>query len=581
MRWQYLFAKTTLGVLALLPFAWLGTYAYGHRDLSMSELVAGNGGTVSLLLIGAGAAMWTGRRRVLRSLDQKFFRTRINLARELPRLTADICDTRDTGSLAQLLEARLGDALQAEHATVLLRASTGEVFAPARHGTVSLEVDSGLSELVAAGATPVPVGREEPGSCFPWLLASEQRWVEETRTAVIMPLVGSTDRPTAAIAVGRKRSGGQFAKEELSFLATAASAAALALEVHHSAEPDRLEPATECPACGRVGPPASPRCACGRSVGPAALPAVVAGKFRVDTVLGSGGMGVVYRGYDLTLGRAVALKTLPRFSGRAVAQLTHEAQVMASVVHPNLATIFGVERWRETPILIVEYLEGGTLASRLRPDGLPVNAVLRLGVSLSAALAQLHQRHVLHRDIKPSNIGLSSAGVPKLLDFGIAGLLLEPGGTGPPAGDGAADARTTMRSPSDGRRLAGTPSYLSPEAANGADTHHDFDLWSLALVLYVAIAGSHPFEASTVSAVLERVRRADVPDVRQFRPDCPASVARAFRMMLSGDRLERPRTALALGEVLGGLIPVGESHGERSEGLPIGETDWTVNTTRN
>jgi serine/threonine protein kinase len=188
----------------------------------------------------------------------------------------------------------------------------------------------------------------------------------------------------------------------------------------------------------------------------ASLPRRLAGKFEVIRRLGAGGMGVVYLARDTALGRDVALKTLPAPRDGSVARLRDEARAMAALNQGSLATIYGLEVWRRTPVLVVEYLSGGTLADRLAHDSLPQAEVLTLGIRLAEALTYMHERGLQHRDVKPSNIGLTADGMTKLLDFGLS-----------------ADAGT----------LAGTPAYLPPEALDGAPPDTAVDLWGLSAVL--------------------------------------------------------------------------------------------------
>ena len=226
---------------------------------------------------------------------------------------------------------------------------------------------------------------------------------------------------------------------------------------------------------------------------------------------------------------------------------------MASVTHPNLATIYAIERWRDTPILVVEFLEGGTLGARLARGPLPVDHVLHIGLLLAPALEQLHQAGVLHRDIKPTNIAFTGSDVPKLLDFGLASFMADT--PVPNDIDAFADSvRQTCTFVIPGGTLAGTPLYVSPEALGGAEPDPGFDLWALALVMYEAIAGRHPFAASTVPGVLANVRRARIPDIRHFRPDCPAGVAEGLSRWLSADAARRPDTATRLREAIAAAV---------------------------
>jgi serine/threonine protein kinase len=243
--------------------------------------------------------------------------------------------------------------------------------------------------------------------------------------------------------------------------------------------------AIECGQCGTVGIEKS--CACRVAPRPALLPVVLAGKIDVVRRLGHGGMGVVYLGRDRRLHRDVALKTLPRAAGVSVDVMLQEAAAMARVEHQNLASIYDMEMWHGTPVLVVEYLSGGTLHDRLGASGplTPIRA-FDIGVELARGLDALHEQNVLHRDIKPSNVGFSRAGVPKLLDFGIAKLIDRV---------------------DDGSRvdLAGTPLYLSPELWGGAQPHKADDLWALSLVVLQAMTGVHPFAGRTLAEVRRRM----------------------------------------------------------------------------
>ena len=160
----------------------------------------------------------------------------------------------------------------------------------------------------------------------------------------------------------------------------------------------------------------------------AALPLFVQGKFRLERLVGAGGMGVVYLAVDMVLDRHVAIKTLPSLRSESVERLHREARTMARVLHPNLALIYGTEQWRGTPMLIVEYLEGGTLRDWIRRGPVPYAEVVDLGIVLADALDSVHASGVLHRDVKPSNIGYTSDRRPKLLDFGLALLDRAPDG---------------------------------------------------------------------------------------------------------------------------------------------------------
>jgi serine/threonine protein kinase len=223
---------------------------------------------------------------------------------------------------------------------------------------------------------------------------------------------------------------------------------------------------------------------------------------------------------------------------------------MAALSHPNLATIFAADVWRGTPLLVVEYLHGGTLQNRLRHGPLDPGHVLEVGAALAAALEHMHGRAILHRDIKPSNIGFDATGTPKLLDFGLAKILV---GAGAPRDAAPTDATTSTNGhpgTASADLLIGTPAYFSPELAALEPADYSSDLWALSLSLYEAISGTNPMAGASPLQTLERIATVSVPALDTVRPDVPAAVATGFRRVLSRNRAERPQSASELRDEL-------------------------------
>jgi serine/threonine-protein kinase len=159
---------------------------------------------------------------------------------------------------------------------------------------------------------------------------------------------------------------------------------------------------------------------------------------------------------------------------------------MARVEHPNLAMVYDVATWRGTPVLVVEYLSGGTLASRLLDGPMSPAAAVAAGAMLADALAALHDAGILHRDIKPSNVGFTASGTPKLLDFGIASLVSR--------GRAMNDEGHVAAVEGDSTGFAGTPLYASPDALAGGKPDTHLDMWSLSLVVLQALTGCYPLQ---------------------------------------------------------------------------------------
>lgn len=170
------------------------------------------------------------------------------------------------------------------------------------------------------------------------------------------------------------------------------------------------EPARDCPACGRVWSGSLIFCSCGDLLEESDVPKLLAGKYDVVSRLGRGGMGVVYRAEDIDLNRSVAIKTLPATDSRQFPRLRREAQAMAQVSSAGLAGIYGLETWHNRPFLVVELLERGTLADRLKQGPLPLDQALAVITAVTRALTTLHDSGLLHRDVKPSNIGFGGSG---------------------------------------------------------------------------------------------------------------------------------------------------------------------------
>jgi hypothetical protein len=340
---------------------------------------------------------------------------------------------------------------------------------------------SALRAIVAADAGPIELRRD--GEPFLLLPGDDRDWLVE-RNVDLIAAIHSHDDVLRSVIVAGFRPQRALSRADLWFISMLITAAAAAWDGHaraRSTRDARDDAAFECVACGRVL--AGRVSCCGREPALAALPAVLNGKFSVSERLGAGGMGVVYLAEDVALGRRVALKTLPSPRPGRIGRLRREARTMAALNHPALATIYGVEIWRGTPVLVVEHFPLGTLKDRLRSEGMPVAELLSLGITLTDALAYMHDRHVLHRDIKPSNIGFTSDGVAKIFDLGLSFDVV----------------------------ACGTPGYLSPEALAGHPPDAAMDLWGLATALREA-CGTRIASAEALQAFFARALAVEPED---------------------------------------------------------------------
>ncbi len=263
------------------------------------------------------------------------------------------------------------------------------------------------------------------------------------------------------------------------------------------------------------------------------------GQYDVRSLAGAGGMGQVYRARDTRLGRDVALKVLPpewTTDPDRLARLEREARLLASLNHPNIATIHGLEDTAAIRVVVLEYIEGDTLADRIGDGPLPLAEALSIARQVKDALEAAHERNIVHRDLKPANIKITPTGLVKVLDFGLA--TLEPALVGGPLDDSRAPTLTTL-----GTRegvIAGTAAYMSPEQARGLAIDKRTDIWAFGCVLYEMVAGRTAFARATLTDTLAAVVEGE-PDWNGLPQDTPRGVERLIRQCLEKDHRKRLR----------------------------------------
>jgi eukaryotic-like serine/threonine-protein kinase len=259
------------------------------------------------------------------------------------------------------------------------------------------------------------------------------------------------------------------------------------------------------------------------------------GPYTILGTLGQGGMGAVYRARDDRLGRVVAIKVLlDRWSldPERVARFEREARLLASLTHPHIATLYGLEDAAGRQCLVMELVEGETLAERIRGGALPVSEALHLAAQIAAALDAAHEHGIVHRDLKPANVKIMPDGTVKVLDFGLAKVV---SGTG--VGDGAEDATVTGIGTHLGVVL-GTAAYMSPEQARGQPVDKRTDIWAFGCVLYEMLTGQRPFTGETMPDVVSAVLHRD-PDWDALPDSTPPAIRRLLRRCLERDLRRR------------------------------------------
>ena len=293
------------------------------------------------------------------------------------------------------------------------------------------------------------------------------------------------------------------------------------------------------------------------------------GHYEVAALIGVGGMGEVYRATDTDLKREVALKVLPAEfvrDGNRLARLQREAELLAALNHPNVAHIYGLERSGDMTALVMELVEGATLAQRVQHGALPPKDALDIALQIAAGLEAAHDRGIVHRDLKPANITLKSDGTVKVLDFGIA-KALDTRATGSPL------ASLTTPATVGAGLVLGTAAYMAPEQARGLPVDRRVDVWAFGCVVYEMLTGKPAFLGQDVTTTIARVLERD-PDMEPLPTGLAPAVRRTLELCLRKDPKERVRDIADVRLALAGAFAP-----EAATARPLWQRAWPAAAT--
>ena len=261
------------------------------------------------------------------------------------------------------------------------------------------------------------------------------------------------------------------------------------------------------------------------------------GAYDIQSPLGAGGMGEVYRATDTKLGRDVALKVLPAEMAQdpeRLGRFRREAKTLAQLDHPNIVTIYSVEESNGIHFLTMQLVEGQPLDRLICAGGLPLNQIIEIASALGDALAAAHDKGIVHRDLKPANVMVSNEGRVKVLDFGLAKDIRAVN---------LSDATMTSDSRTQVGVVMGTPAYMSPEQTSGRPLDHRTDIFSMGVLLHEMATGRRPFEGTSPAELVSSILRDNPPSVTDVRPELPSDLARIVRRCLEKDPRHRLQTA--------------------------------------
>ena len=568
---QYALASRTLTVVALLPSAALALSLLRDRELTIREVATGSSG-VYLALVAASVAAFRYRERARQWLDERFFREEYDARKILLSLAGRVRFETNPADLASTVINEIDAALHPEMTAILVAGVREGYMTPvsALHGRAEpLPLSGGLAAMLRWSEEPLEIFLQDPRSPARRLPADEQQWLASTGTVLLVPVAGQDRTLIAAIALGARRSEEAYTAEDRQLLASIAAQMALGFDVarlRRTPAPgdttrvaaDAVEPMMECPRCGRCEDSGASICpADGAPLRPVpSVPRVVDNKYRLDQLLGRGGMGAVYRARDMRLDRLVAVKVVrAELLGDADARrrFRREAQIVARLQHPSIVAIFD---YGTLPgggaFLVMELVKGEDLRHVLLREGRvdPARAA-RILTSVCGAIEAAHREGVLHRDLKPENILLTTGADAKVLDFGVAKLLAE---------DRQADRTRDGLEHADGTTvltaagmIVGTPAYMAPEQFHGAAPDARTDVFSLGVIAYEMLCGELPFGRGTMADVVLAQSRG-VPPLAAS--GVSPAIERAIRAALDADPDRRPGTPQAFAHSINAAVGV-------------------------
>jgi GAF domain-containing protein len=571
---QYALANRTLTLLISLPAFALVFSLVQERNRTLADIATSSSALYALLIV-ASTVTFMNRVRARQWLDQHFFREEYDARKILLSLASRVRFETDPTDLATMVVNQLDEALHPVMAAILVSGIDEGRMSPVTvlHGSAEpLPLEGGLASMLRWSDDPLEIVLADPRSPARRLPPDEREWLECTGAVLLVPVVGEDRALIALIALGERRSEEAYTAEDRQLLASIAAQMALGFDVARlrrrigrdtaddadtrviSAVAAPVEAMRECPTCGRCEEAGVAHClADGTVLKPVpAVPRTVDNKYRIEQLLGRGGMGAVYRARDMRLDRLVALKVVRAdllHDPEARRRFRREAQIVARLQHPSIVAVYDYGTFAGGgAYLVMELVRGEDLRHVLQREGrLDTAESMSILTAVCAAICAAHREGVLHRDLKPENILLPGGGAAaKVLDFGVAKIVTE--GLPKEEGDSAAEAQTALTAAG---MIIGTPAYMAPEQFHAVEADARTDVFSLGVVAYEMLSGELPFGRGTLADVV-LAQAHGVPALPSGLISEDAE--RAIRSALDADPDRRPRTPQAFATMLAAAL---------------------------
>ncbi len=544
---QYAFARNTLTALVVIPVVALVASLVQQRDQSLAMIVTGRPLFYLFFLAMLGLAL-KYRVAAQRGLDRRFFRDEYDAREILLSLAGRVPYEADPRDLVAMVVTQIDSALHPENIAVFASDSpTGSnpsgAFAPVstlRVEATALRADSGVITLLRWSDKPLEVFLDDEQSPVARVPPADRQWLADMNAALLVPIFagGSDPRPfVGLIALGKKRSEEPYTPEDRELLRGIAVQMGVALDLSRL----RRQVGTLVPAAGEAKaggtPTFTPTVIHGSGSGSSAMAVgvVVDGKYRVDAVIGQGGMGAVFRAWDLRLERAVAIKVVRAdllSDPDSRARFRRESQIVARLQHPSIVTVFDYGTLPDgAAYLVMEFVPGEDLRHLMKREGrLTPSRMSALLQGIAGGVESAHKSGIFHRDLKPENILLPESGTgPKVLDFGVAKLtdqsMTTDGGT------------LTV-----GGTIVGTPAYMAPEQLRGDAVDGRADVFSLGVMAYEMMMARLPYGGGSF---IEIGMKQAAGEKQVECGDIPPALAGVIRRAIAYEKDRRPATPVA------------------------------------